>query len=221
MSEPRKPGQRLLHSGYVPALALLVAGPVKWTDLCTALGWSRGTVQRLLHCLHAQGLTYIHSYGISGADRRSRCPIYAFGSEPDAPNPSPPRPRRETRPPPIEALTFCHAIKALMAEPHHGRGLSDATGLSPRTAQQLIRTLRAAGLIYIAEYQPRPTAGNGYPLFSWGPGMPDKRKPAPVSKRKLWVKHNAIRSRRNEQAKLLRLMVTGTTRRRPVVDATA
>ena len=199
-----KKGQRLLYAGYSGVLRTIVNGDATWHTVEAAHDINRTTAQRICHGLHDSGLMHIERWINHGPTARSRCPVYAFGAGEDAPCPSTPRPRHR-RAPPIELLTFINAIKALLAEPHHGLGLSNACGLYPRSTRALLAVLRKHRLIYIDHHEQRERAGAGVPMWAWGVDKKNKAKPKPMTRRELWEKHNAIAAEKRRQTRVLHL----------------
>ena len=201
-----KKGQRLLHPGYARALRLIVNGGATWRTLAAdGAGMNRMSAQRLMRSFHATGLTHIVGWQVE-SDARARAPIYAIGTGPDVPWPGGERRSRRVKIP-IELLTFINAVKALQEDHLNGLQLSEQSGYSPRTARDVIRSLRKNKLVHIAGHQDRLRAGPGYPLYTWAPGRPDKPKPVPPSAREHWTKYNRMRSARRMQAAQMRAIV--------------
>lgn len=200
MSQPH--GRRSHHEGYATALRLVVAGGATWMSVCEAANTARMSSQRMLRVFHDLGLAHI----VGWTGPLDRTPIFAFGPGVDLPGPGMLRIQRRAKKFPIELLTFCNAVKALMSEPLHGQGLAAATGQGARSARATIRVLREQGLVHIADHDDRFDLGAGVPLFAWGPGLPDKPKPKPQTRRALWVKHNAVKARRRAHTKTLHAM---------------
>lgn len=199
--------RRLLHAGYAQVLRHVVDGGVTWIKLHEQMGLCRTSSQKTLAYLRDQQLAHVGEWQARKVGMRiERTPVFVFGSGEDAPWPGAgkPRPRKPQRTP-VELLTFCCAIKALMREPFMGNGLADETGMCHRTALSLIRRLHALRLAYIEDYD-RREVGAGYPLWRFGVDRKDKPKPRPMSKREIWNKHNAIRDKLRAQARLLGIL---------------
>lgn len=215
--QKRTPGSRLMGAGYARALGLIVRHGATWALLAEGLNLGRATAQRLAHGFHDAGLCHIAAFKVLGKDARTRSPVYVFGPGEDAEWPGGDRPRTR-RPIPIELLTFCNGIKALMQGSYHGKAFAEACGLGLRTARDVLRALRDEQLIYIESYSEHATGADGYPCFAWGPGIADKPKRKPQSKRALWEKHNRIKAARRAHARMLQTMVLAKPldgRRRP------
>lgn len=204
----RLKGQRIMGAGYAKALRVIVDGGATWREVGAAVGVERITAQTLCRGFHRQQLTHISAWKVGEGDARNRAPIYAFGPGEDVPWPAGDRPVMNKRTPP-ELLAFCALVKELMLDAYHGKGMADTIGGTPRTVRNHIRELHKLKLAYIAGYDDRSVAGTGYPLFAWGPGKSDKPKPKPIPKRELWNHHNAVRSARRKQSKVLHGLVTG------------
>lgn len=215
--QKRTPGSRLMGAGYARALGLIVRHGATWALLAEGLNVARISAQRLAHAFHDAGLCHIAEFKVIGKDTRARTPVYVFGAGVDAEWPGGSRARKR-RPLPVELLTFCNGIKALMQGSFHGKAFAEVSGLSPRTARDVLRALRAEKLIYIESYSEHATGGDGFPCFAWGPGVDDKPKRKPQSKRSLWMKHNRIKAERLAHARMLQTMVLAKPldgRRRP------
>lgn len=206
--------RRLLHAGYAQVLRHVVDGGCTWLQLAEKMGLVRTSAQRTLAHLRDQQLIHIGAWEDRQCGMRiERTPLFVFGAGEDAPWPGKgaQRPRRP-QPTPVELLTFCSAVKAMMYGPVMGNSLADETGMAPRTALGLIKRLRELNLAFIEDYQQR-TCGLGYPMWRFGIDQPDKPKKKRMSARALWTKNNAIRAQRNAQARLLRILATGSPRR--------
>jgi len=203
-----KPGQRFTATGYAHALAVSVAGGATWHTVAAAMQTERMTAQRICNAFHRTGLTHIVGWHVVNGNARARTPIYAFGTGDDVQWPGGGRKQTRNRTP-IELLTFANTIKALMIESHLGTTLAEEVGCSPRRARETIAALKSHGLVYIAEYELRENGGTGFPLYAWGPGKADKRKPKPKTKSELYSRHNAIKSQRRAFTKLMRGLATG------------
>lgn len=200
-TKKRKGGQRLCIKGYARVMRTIYKcrGKASRLSIANAHGTNRMTSAHLLRCFEAAGLVHVCAWEYVMVDeRRSLMPLYRLG-EGDSVDPPPlrtkgavvrkPRPR----PVPVEFLTFAHAIKALQEEPHHGRALADASGMSIRAAQQLLKLMHSLGLVFIETYFARQQCGLGAPMYRYGPGRADAIKPPPRPKEELWAMHNKLR----------------------------
>lgn len=184
--------KRLANEGYAAILAMIVKGPTCWRDVEAAHGWSRTAIHGAMFDLLDAGLVHIAAW-THDSDWRSARPKMVFGPGEDAPGPARRRKRMSPRP---GCVPFVNAVRAMMIEPHNGVTLAGVTGQVPRAARGTIRALHRAGLVHIDHYHDRGAAGAGYPLYAWGPGLPDARKPRPKPTRALTRRHNKERRAR-------------------------
>lgn len=207
MSEPKRhPGNRIMGKGYAQALRVVFEGFATWATVAARLNIGRLTSQRMCRAFCDQGLCHVVAYVRYGESRGATTALYAFG--PGTPAPRPPGGTDPTpRAPGIELLTFCNGVKDLMVASHTGKSFSEAVGYSPRTGRDVLRALKAEGLIHIDGYAPHATGGDGYPTYTWGPGLPDKRKRDPQPAHLLWARGNAVKKQKLAHARLLRAMV--------------
>ncbi len=200
-----------MWTGYAKILRMLVDGRVTWRHLADGLQVARReSSHTILYGLRAAGMAHIAGWEMDG-DARSRRPAFAFGPGPDVPWPGGER-HRSRKAPPSELLAFIVAVRSLMDEPRHGKGLAKLTGQAPSTARRVIKALHAERLVYIDHYDDRERAGAGYPLYAWGPGEPDAKKPRPQSNRALQRKHAAYRRTLNATANLLHAIAGSSLR---------
>lgn len=203
-----------MSSGYATVLRLVVDHPGStWLDIADRANCGRVSVQTMLHHLVDAEILHEAAWAQRRVNVRSVwMPTYAIGE--GGPLLSWPgegeRKRRKRTPPPVELLTFIHAVRALQADSHGRASLAEVTGLSPRTAGNLLRQMHALRLIYIDEYPPRPVNGPCYPVYTWGIDMKDAKRPAPISKRELWTQWNRIRTQRRRGAEMLGLLAAET-----------
>lgn len=225
MTQPNKraPGQRVLYAGYCKALRAVVDGGASWHKIADVVGVNRTTAQRITSAFARAGIAHIGRYErIAYGHRRRWTPIYVFG-----PGEAPPWPGEgaarfgRSGPPPIELMTFCNAIQALIDEQQTVKSLVESSGLSSRTASRLIAALRGVSLCFIESYALRDNGGLGHPLHRFGIDRNDKAKRKPASSLELWRRRNEIVKRRRAEAALLRKMVTGRVRRSPRVELAA
>jgi hypothetical protein len=210
MTAPRTPGKRLLGPGYAQVLRVFANGPAMWTDVAAACGTKRASSQGLCNGLHRQRIIHITEWrAVKGTRRLQWTPVYLLGDGIDA---KPPVPLRTSKAPtPFELLGFCEVIRALQADSWHSKGLADHLGQCARTVRGIVRELHKLRLVYIDDYTQRPKAGAGFPLFTWGPGEQDAKKPAPKSARKVWMAANAVVSERRKQMHLMHAIVRGVS----------
>lgn len=202
---PRKPGNRLLWSGYARILRMLVDGQTSRLDVMAdpSLCARRESASLILHQFHDSGLSHRCGWLVPGGQSaRARVPVYRFGPGEDEPWPGEGQPRRRKHKVAVEMMSFLAAVRALMEDSHHGRGLAEAVGLHPKTSVKIIRELRAQRLVRISDYIARSIGGWGYPLYGWGPDKTDKRKPPPIPKPVIWAKHNQLRAEARKRVRL-------------------
>lgn len=218
--DKRAPGQRVLHAGYVKALRAVVDGGASWHKVAEAVGINRTSAQRIVSAFARFGIAHIGRYEQHAHGNGYRwTPIYAFGEGEAPPWPGSGAARfGRTGRPPVELLTFCSAVQALIDEQQTVKSLVESSGMSSRTASRLIAALRGARLCFVEAYMLRDNGGLGHPLHRFGIDRADKPKRKPASPRELWTRQNAIVKRRRAEARLLRAMVTGSVRRSPRVE---
>ena len=207
----RKRG-RLGYAGYAECLKTIAVsdGKATWRTVSEVNNINRVTATRLCHALNDLHVIHIAGWAFGVADGRSRIPCYALGDEPDAPHPTGnPRKRGNKRAESSEILAFVSAIEAMQDSPHHGISLAEATGIYPRAARHLMQALHRAGLAYIAEWDDRGVAGHGAPMYAFGMGRKDVKKPAPISEAELNKKWSGLKMKRAADSKLMRGLVTG------------
>lgn len=204
----RTVGSRILHPGYAKALKMIVFGGATWAQIAAALDVNRLTAQRLVRCFHQAGMAHISGWAIDGPTAKSRKQVYSFGPGVDVLWPGGERPKRPLRMP-VELLTFCHAIKALQADLHHGSSLAAETGMGMRNARGLLRALHECRLIYIADFEARRIGGTGAAMYAWGPRKKDKQKPVPATKQERWTANNARRAIKAHALRLSHAVVKG------------
>lgn len=203
-----KAGQRYTATGYAHALAVIVAGGATWHTVAAAMQTGRMTAQIICRAFHRAGLTHIAGWHIPDGNVRARAPIYAFGEGVDVEWPGGGRKQTRNRSP-IELLTFCNTIKALMSDTFCGKSLSAEVGSGNHRALKTLAALKRHRLIYIAEYEVRSNGGAGFPLYAWGPGKKDRQKPTPLSQKDINKRHNDIRGHRRATFKLMHGLATG------------
>lgn len=202
------------HGVYADVLRAVVDGGCTWRDVSSRSGLETTTARRVLHVMEDMGLIHVADYRrVAAGIRTELLAVYAFGRGERAPWPGDGRPRRHGRitRPKVELVSFVHAIRVLMAGPHLGKTLAEETGLSPNTCSALLRKLHALRLIYISEYQERALSGLGYPMYEWGPGERDVKKPAPLTDKQLWDKHNAIKRQRKAHLAALHALAANSS----------
>lgn len=203
---------RIGQAGYAACLKTIAfgGGQATWKTVAEANSLSRQTARDFCHALNDLRVIHIAGWERTGQDNRSRVAAYAIGDEPDAPYPGTARrPRKSHRTGSVEIITFANAIKALQSDHHHGVSLSDATGLYPRAARNLLRALHQAKLVYVAEYQDRKSAGCGAAMYAFGVNQRDTKKPAPIPQVELNRRWNEVKKRLRADTKLMRGLVTG------------
>lgn len=203
---------RLGYAGYAECLKTIARGDgtATWRTVAEVNDINRMTATRLCHALNDLHIIHIAGWAFGVADGRSRIPCYALGDEPDAPHPTGnPRKRGNKRAESSEILAFVSAIEAMQDSPHHGVSLAEATGIYPRAARHLMQALHRAGLAYIAEWDDRGTAGHGAPMYAFGMGRKDVKKPAPITEAALNRKWSDLKMKRAADAKLMRGLVLG------------
>lgn len=213
MTEAIKPrragGDRLLGPGYAEALRVFANGPATWHAVMQRCGTSRSTTQSVCHGFRRQRLTHIASWMKPPGKGQMWTPVYALGEGVNAPHPlGKPHPKAPTK---YELLAFCELIHALHLDSWHCKGVSAHLGQCERTVRKALKALHALRLIHIDDYAHRSISGLGAPLFTWGPDLPDMKKPPPKTARTVWEKSNAAYSARRQQVMLMHGMVRGVS----------
>lgn len=205
---------RLGYAGYAECLRTIAfgGGQATWKTIADDNKVNRTTAGRFCQCLNDLRIIHVSGWVNTGIDNRSRIPAYALGDQPDAPHPNnTPRPRKNKRTESSELIAFASVIHALQDDSHNGKSLAETTGIFPRATRQLLKALHAAKLVYIAEWEVRPQFGAGYPLYFFGMGKKDAKKPAPIPQAELTRQWNEVRKRKRRDIKLMRGIVTGTS----------
>lgn len=214
---PGRKGSRLMGVGYCKIMARIHRGGASWIEVAAETGCTRLSAQSILNDMEQLGLIHVAEWRRvpRGKHWTQAIKVYALGEVESAPWPGvgAPKARTKTQPAP-EVVAFASLVRALQIEPLHKEGAAVETGMARRSVQQIVREMHRLRLVRIAEYDLRPRSGYGYPMFEWSPGgKPDAKKPKPLNRREHWDKHNAERAARGAQAKLMRQIVLGSSRR--------
>jgi hypothetical protein len=213
-----KKGSRLMGLGYCDILARIHRGGASWIDVAAEVGCARMSAQSILYGMEQLRLIHVAEWRRvpRGKHWTQAVRVYALGPGDPAPWPGQGAPKaRKWKRPAAELVAFASLVRALEFQPLHKGAAAAETGMSRRSAQQIVSKMHKLRLVRIAEYDLMPGGGYGYPMFQWDPGggKPDAKKPKAMTKRQCWDKHNAQRKARDAQAKLMRQMVLGRSRR--------
>lgn len=226
MTETTKPkraaGNRLLGPGYAEALRVIANGPATWRDVMEQCGTNRANSQAVCHGFRRQRITHTARWAKIPGKGKQWTPVYELGEGADAPCPV--NLRQSKAPTKYELLAFCGLVKALQFDSWHCKGVAEHLGQCERTVRRTLKAMHALRLIHIDDYIHRSCGGLGYGLYTWGPDLPDAKKPAPKTKRQVWTQNNAIASARRKHALLTHGMVRGVSldgRRRKAANVEA
>jgi hypothetical protein len=166
------------------------------------------TAQAICHGFRRQGLTHIVEWArVKINTRHYLTPRYAFGPGEDAPNPEYVRESKARTP--AELLAFCEMVHALQEASWHAAGMAKHFGCSPKATRATMKALHDLKLTRIEEYQPRRGGGPWIAFMAWGPDVRDTAKPAKLTTKQLYQRHNKMAYQRLKQIKLLHAMVRG------------
>lgn len=199
----------LLWPNYAKLLRALVDSPITWKQASEATGLSRNTAPKLLRALDDMDEVHVCRWEIpEGGSAKSRLAVYALGPGESVPWPGGSRTRKRMGLP-AQLVVFMSVVRALKQNAYHGAGVAREVGIHHQSGMKIIKALKRQRLIYVSDYDLRPSAGYGARLYEWGPDKRDKAKPAARSRRELWTEWNARRARRRQHAELSFAVVHG------------
>lgn len=203
--------RRIGMAGYARILRLLLDKPDTTDGIIQRTGFGHTAIRRILPSLHTLRVIYIAGWEF--ADRAPARPVFAVGSQPDAPAP-------DTRPNgrpvkavriakvkrhPVELLAFVSILRALSDE-HSKTELMHASGLSWHGTTAALKALRSLRLVRVRSWAWREQGGPAIPSYEWAPDGRDADRPKPIGRVAVNRRYREARAAREAQSAICKAL---------------
>lgn len=195
----KRPGRRG-WTDYANVLRVVMDHPGTTSEIAARIGIARNSARKTLNGMRDAGLIFERAWRPCEPTSTGQRLLQAVWSTqgPPAPRPSalllqPAAPA--TRMPQLSR--FCRAIAALMQGALSAADLADAAGANVNNLRPLLRHLVGVlRLVCIEDWRQRTRCGWPVPIYRWGPGRRNARRPKPLREVEAWRKQHAIRQQR-------------------------